>query len=343
MLLQHFAIKKPRPWRPVVDLCRRAVALTRRAVTAETTWRGRPMMIKRRTFWGRAVAAISNIYFRLAGLPISFCGDERAWQRWEVACFRVLNDDGFEAMATRHGAVRMSRLPGEALWTHLKRGTLTMQMIDAAAREFRRAHALFSDELQGPWSHGDACTENVVYDEQTGRARLIDFEFVHDRTLSAEERHADDVFVFLLDLLTVGPKPERVPLAVRFLRTYDDPRVTRLALARLVPTTGMQWCWWKVRTHFARPTTLREQIRLLREAIAQAGLAGEDGTESRSNAATPGLRATDRLRRLQKSRPSIHCQYTSAGTPTASSRTRRISAKAIAVSPPIPNSLPTTT
>src|SRR4051812_40475426 len=100
MFLQHFAIKKPRPWRPVVNLCRRLVVLTRRAVTVETTWDGRPMMIKRRTLWGRMVAAISNIYFRLAELPISFCADERTWQRWEVACFRVLNDDGFEAMPT---------------------------------------------------------------------------------------------------------------------------------------------------------------------------------------------------------------------------------------------------
>jgi hypothetical protein len=289
------------------------------------------------------VAAHLEHLFRLAGLPISFCGDERAWQRWEVACFRVLNDDGFEAMATRAAAVRMSLLPGEALWTYLKRGTLTTQMIDAAAREFRRAHALFSDELQAPWSHGDACTENVVYDEQTGRARLIDFEFVHDRTLSADERHADDVFVFLLDLLTVGPKPARVPLAgaVSCKRTATRD-VTKLALARLVPPTGMQWCWWKVRTHFARPTTLREQIRLLRDAVAQAGLAGEDGTESPSAAATPDSRLPEGLRRFQKSRPSTIAS-TRAPAPRPPTRARDGSAPAPCRLATIPNSLPTTT
>ena len=41
----------------------------------------------------------------------------------------------------------------------------------------------------------------VIYNQKTGRARLIDFELVHDRSLSAKSRHADDLLVFLLDIL----------------------------------------------------------------------------------------------------------------------------------------------
>ena len=50
-----------------------------------------------------------------------------------------------------------------------------------------------------------AGTNNVIYDRQNGRARLIDFEIVHQKSLPAKSRHADDLIVFLLDLMAVAP------------------------------------------------------------------------------------------------------------------------------------------
>ena len=68
----------------------------------------------------------------------------------------------------------------------MTKGTLTRAMIRAAAREFRRAHALPSEAYDdGLWSHGDATMANVIYDPSTDRARLIDFEILHARDLPA--------------------------------------------------------------------------------------------------------------------------------------------------------------
>ena len=79
-------------------------------------------------------------------------------------------------------------------------------MIRAAAREFKRAHAMptevFDDRL---WSHGDATMANVIYDPATDRARLIDFEVLHRRDWPAVKRHADDLLVFLFDLVSIAP------------------------------------------------------------------------------------------------------------------------------------------
>jgi hypothetical protein len=50
-----------------------------------------------------------------------------------------------------------------------------------------------------------AGTNNVIYDRQNGRARLIDFEIIHQKSLPAKSRHAGDLLVFLLDLMAVAP------------------------------------------------------------------------------------------------------------------------------------------
>ena len=42
---------------------------------------------------------------------------------------------------------------------------------------------------------------NVIYNEKT-RARLIDFEIRHEKSLPAAARHTDDLLVFLLDMQT---------------------------------------------------------------------------------------------------------------------------------------------
>jgi len=57
-------------------------------------------------------------------------------------------------------------------------------MLIAAAFEFRRAHQFWSDEFQGRWSHGDASSTNVIYDASNNRARLIDFEIYHEKSLA---------------------------------------------------------------------------------------------------------------------------------------------------------------
>jgi hypothetical protein len=89
------------------------------------------------------------------------------------------------------------KLPGKSLWEHLDQGTLTQQMVEAAGHEFRRAHQFWSDEFRGAWSHGDAGTNNVIYDEKTGRARFIDFE-ICSRQIAASQIAARGRFVGFL-------------------------------------------------------------------------------------------------------------------------------------------------
>ena len=45
-----------------------------------------------------------------------------------------------------------------------------------------------------------------MYDPASDRARLIDFELVHRPHIPAVERQADDLLVFLLDIITYAPQ-----------------------------------------------------------------------------------------------------------------------------------------
>src|SRR6516225_77787 len=189
---------------------------------SEQVRRGRPLVIKRRTVYSEPFAELANVYFRMAGIPIHFWAKTEDWRRWEVKCYNMLNGDRFRARPSGTNTVCADRLPGRSLWDHLIDGTLTSKMMEAASQELRRAHQLWSDEFRGPWSHGDACMNNVIYDGKTGRARLIDFEIVHEKSLATKSRHADDLLVFLLDLLAVAPNPQWLTLALAFLKEYDN-------------------------------------------------------------------------------------------------------------------------
>src|SRR5438874_7859646 len=150
---------------------------------AEKKRRGRRVVIKRRNIHSEQLADLTNLYFRVADIPIRFWSKVQDWQRWEVECFEMLNGDRFHAYKSGSRTMIADKLPGESLWDHLNRGTLTRRMLRAAAAEFRRAHHFWSDEFRGRWSHGDGTSQNVLYDSNDNRARLIDFEIIHEKSL----------------------------------------------------------------------------------------------------------------------------------------------------------------
>jgi hypothetical protein len=207
----------------------------------------------------------------------------------------------------------------------MNRGTLTRQMLEAAGREFRRAHQLWSAEFGGPWSHGDAGMNNVIYNEKTGRARLIDFELVHEKSLPAKSRQADDLLVFLLDILAVVTSRQWLPFALYFLNAYGNQRVITALENQLALPNGMAWIWWGVRTSFANQTKVKRRLAKLRDVIANLGR----------------YRTIAGKRERKRRRASITCQEMSPGTPRASSRTLAISDRAKAASPGMPRRLPT--
>lgn len=230
--------------------------------------RGRRVVVKRRNVFGRAIAGVTNFFFGLAGVPIRFCGELKDWQEWEVGCYRMLNGK-YEVFALGERKVVAERLPGESLFEHLKRGTLRARMLRAAGQEFRRAHGLWSARFGGPWSHGDATMSNVIYDEGTERARLIDFEIVHMETMTAAARHADDLLVFLLDLVGFAPKGRWRSSALCFLHAYGDEEAIGELRKRLRAPRGLARIWWKVRTNFVDSGKIERRLDLLARALDQ--------------------------------------------------------------------------
>jgi hypothetical protein len=291
---------------------------------SEKVRRGRRVVIKRRNGYSEQLAELSNLYFRMAGIPIRFWAKIADWRRWEVECFNMLNGGRFRAWACGDKAVCADKLPRKSLWEHLERGTLTKKMVEAAGREFRRAHQFWSDEFRGPWSHGDAGTNNVLYDGRTGRAQFIDFEIVHDKSLSAKSRQADDLLVFLLDLIAVAPNPQWLALSLSFLNAYENAGVICELEDELALPTGLAWIWWGVRTSFANPAKVKRRLEKLRDVVANL----------------KSYRAFAARRARQRRRASISCQVIRPGIPSPSSRTLAIKERAKAVAPSIPRRPP---
>jgi tRNA A-37 threonylcarbamoyl transferase component Bud32 len=237
----------------------------------------------------------------------------------------MLNGDRFRVSAPDAKTICADKLPGKSLWEHLNEGTLTREMMEAAGREFRRAHGSLSDVFRGPWSHGDAGMNNVIYDEKADKARLIDFEIVHEKSLPAKSRHADDLLVFLLDLIAVAPNPQWFSLALSFLNAYGNAVVISELEDQLDVPSGIAWIWWGVRTSFASPAKVKRRLEKIRGVTADLEY----------------YRAFAASRARQTRRASISCHKIRPGIPKISSRTRAIKESAKAASPGMPSKLPT--
>jgi hypothetical protein len=294
---------------------------------SEKVRRGRTLVVKRRNIHSEQLADLTNLYFRMAEIPIRFWSKVEDWQQWEVGCFEMLNGDRFHAYASGARRVVAEKLPGESLWEHINRGTVTRRMLVAAATEFRRAHRFWSDEFHGCWSHGDGTTQNVIYDPKTDRARLIDFEIVHEKSLATAARQADDLFVFLLDMVGIVPSRQWLPFSMTFLEAYSDVKVIAQLRKQLDLPGGLAWIWWGVRTNFTNPGKVKQRLASLSRAIAKLKFYEDAGS----------------ARARSKRRPSISCQPISPGMPKPSSRTLAIKERAKAVSPGMPRRLPTRT
>jgi hypothetical protein len=236
---------------------------------SEKVRRGRRVVVKRRNIHGAQMADLANFYFRRAGVPIRFWSKMRDWQRWEVGCFQMLNGDRFRASTMGTNAVCVDKLPGQSIWVHMQKRTLTRSMLTAAANEFRRAHQFWSKEFDGPWSHGDASAPNVIYNERSARARLIDFEIIHVKSLPATTRQADDLLVFLLDMVALVSSRQWLPFALCFVKTYGKPEVIAELKKQLVIPNGLARIWWGVRTNFIAPAKAQRRLEELRRAIGK--------------------------------------------------------------------------
>jgi hypothetical protein len=218
------------------------------------------LWVKRRRPGSVQLVNCANWFFRLCQNPVRVFCDLEQWRRWEVDCFQLLNGDSYSAFADDATTVCADRLPGIDLATALKRSELTPAMLIAAGEEFQRIHGIWSDSFAGPWSHGDPHMGNVIYDGQLDRARLIDFETVHLSHLAPRERHADDLAVFLLDLMGRASDRDWPEMTRILLDAYGDRQVITILRERFRMPRGLRRVWWAIRTSYIPGTTLRRRL-----------------------------------------------------------------------------------
>src|SRR5205085_12146297 len=53
---------------------------------SEKVRRGRTVVVKRRNLHSEQLADLTNLYFRMADIPIRFWSKVNDWQRWEIDC-----------------------------------------------------------------------------------------------------------------------------------------------------------------------------------------------------------------------------------------------------------------
>jgi hypothetical protein len=228
---------------------------------------GRPIWIKRRCRTAGPIMACANGFFRAVGNPVRALDDFAAWRRWEVDCFLALHGDHFRAFIDGPRSVAAEEVPGVNLSHHLDAGTLSLTMLAAAARELRRAHGRDCPKFEGPWSHGDPHVGNFVYEAGADRARLIDFEVQHHASLAADERHADDLLVFLQDMVGRISPELWLPSARAFLSGYDRPEIVARLREKLLAPSGLARIWWAVRTTYLAPAELARRLAALRASL----------------------------------------------------------------------------
>lgn len=211
----------------------------------------------------------ANAFFRLAGNPVEALAESAEWRRWEEEWFRTLHGPDFDAGTDADGTLWEHLLPGQSLSHFLTEGTLQPAHLAAAGAELRRAHALPCAHHGGGWSHGDPHTGNFVFDPASGRARLVDFEVRHLRSLDVDERHTDDLLVMLQDVCGRCAADAWLPLAGAFLGGYGRPDIAALVLEKLHVPRGIPRLWWAVRTTWMPRAELEYRISQLRSSRCQ--------------------------------------------------------------------------
>ncbi len=229
---------------------------------------GRAVFSKRRHRTAPLILTGANHFFRLAGNPVRVLSSLAEWQRWEVECFRRLHADEFSVDILDSRTVAAEAVPGTSLAEALETKTLTPMMTAAAGREMRRCHETNCATFPDHWSHGDPHTGNFLYEAGDDRARLIDFEVMHHPSLAASERRADDLLVFLQDVVGRVSRTAWLPLAMGFLDAYDHREITARLRTRLVVPRGIPRLWWAIRTSYLPGPELAHRLELLRDALA---------------------------------------------------------------------------
>lgn len=229
---------------------------------------GRKVLLKRRRAASHVIIPCANFFFRVSQTPVFVHANLDLWQQWEIECFNLLNGDFGCAKREAHDTITTELLPGKSLADHFDDGTFEERMLDSAADELRRVHQLsYSGFEDGVWSHGDANLANCLYNAETGRCRMIDFELIHQTSLTANERHARDLLTFLQDLAGCISGERWLSASSRFLDRYGRAETLPILKNLLAVPSGIPrlWCW--IRANYIAISELKSRMRDLRETL----------------------------------------------------------------------------
>ena len=172
-------------------------------------------MIKRRHIYSEQLTELANLYFRISELTDPFLEQNRRLATLGSGLFQDAQRRSVSRLAPAQQRDLHRPITGrEPL------GTLESSHADPADGgsswiRISASASILEQRIPGSqWSHGDAGMANVIYDEKSDRARLIDFEIVHDKSLPALSRHADDLLIFLLDLIAMRPDRQWLPFTL---------------------------------------------------------------------------------------------------------------------------------
>jgi hypothetical protein len=219
---------------------------------------------RRRRVIARAILPAANIFFRLVRAPVRAIENTVEWQRWEIQSVRLLHGAAAACFSEGPDGVAVEEFSGINLTAPLDEGRLTERMTHAVGVELRRAHETRCEFFDSGWSHGDPHLGNFIFDEATSRARVIDFELRHLRSLGERARRLDDLLGVLHDLLGRSPPAHWVPAARGFLEGYGCREMTAAAIDELTPPSGAPSIWWSIRTSWVRREEAMRRIEELR-------------------------------------------------------------------------------
>jgi hypothetical protein len=186
---------------------------------------GERQVRKRRLSCAPFLIWLSGQLVRILDTGVRFLS-QRDWEERERRMYRIVGAAPIRIDAG--GTLVLPCLAGETLATLLDDPELEEPVRKSAIE--RSVIALAELHHLG-FTHGDAMAENVMVDLESGVARWLDFETIHESNRPMAWRRADDVRALLVTCL-LRTAPEKFAETLQLiLDAYADEGVTRLLAA----------------------------------------------------------------------------------------------------------------